>query len=208
MKKLLLLPLFLPFLFLTAAEAQKNNKMDYGNSADAVRKTRKIFYYGVDFSHVRISDGDKISKNEVYTQAYPPAWIAYVEKEMPPGDYVQKSLRKQELYYKQQEIYDVSVKVFHDFIIAPSYRFSVDTVIAALKKYTLSENSGTGLVLIPENFNKKEELAITWIVFFDIGTREILWATKFSGHCSHMGYTAHWGSGVVNGFKAFVNQVY
>jgi hypothetical protein len=58
-------------------------------------------------------------------------------------------------------------------------------------------------LLIPENFNKVQEKVFTWVVFFDIQTREILWASEVTGHFEHMGYTAHQGSGVVNGFKSF-----
>lgn len=95
-----------------------------------------------------------------------------------------------------------------DFIIGQTYSFPLDTIKNAVSKYGLNQKSGIGLVLIPEDFNKPEERSVTWIVFFDIRSRDILWATKVSGHCKHMGYTAHWGSGIVDGFKGFIHHYY
>jgi len=63
-----------------------------------------------------------------------------------------------------------------------------------------------GLVLLPETFSKPMETATTWVIFFDIRTRHVLYKTKIYGKCSHMGYTAHWASGVVRGFKFFASH--
>jgi len=207
MKKaqLVLIPLFC-FIVLFA---QSQRRPDYSaiGQKSAVNTTETIYYYGVDFSHVRVSDGAKQFKGPEYSNIYPSAWIAYVEKEMPPVT-VQKRIRSRSFLYKQDEIAGISIKVVPDFIIGTDYAFGVDTLKAAIKKYTVSQSSGTGLVLIPENFNKSQEKAMTWVVFFDIKTREILWATKAYGKCEHMGYTAHWASGVVDGFNYFYHHNY
>jgi hypothetical protein len=59
-----------------------------------------------------------------------------------------------------------------------------------------------------ESFNKLREQAKTWVVFFNIKSREIIWATRVTGDCKHMEYTAHWGSGIVDGFKEFIRVQY
>jgi hypothetical protein len=201
---ILLISICCVVLFSTAQKKPDYNAM---GQKSAVNTSGSVYYYGVDFSHVRISDGPKVVKGPEYSSVYPRSWIAYVQKEMPPVT-VQKKIRANSFLYKQDEIEGVSAKVVPDFIIGTDYAFGVDTLKAAIKKYTVSQVSGTGLVLIPENFNKSQEKAMTWVVFFDIKTRDILWATKAYGKCKHMGYTAHWGSGIVDGFNYFYHHNY
>jgi hypothetical protein len=188
--------------------AQNNEQVKTSDKSDSIRNTESLYYYGVDFSHIRISDSLKVSRSAEYSKVYPRAWIAYLEKEIMRTHWVQRSLRKRTFYYKQNEIISVSVKVVNDFIIAEPYSFPLDTVKYAIKQYNLNEKAGIGLVLIPENFNKQQEHARMWVVFFDIQNREILWATEVTGRCQHMGYTAHWGSGIIDGFKYFIRKTY
>ncbi len=188
--------------------AQNNKEDQPSDKYDSIRNTEPLFYYGVDFSHVRVSDASKISKNSEYRRNYPRSWITFLEKETIWNNWVQRSLRKRTFYYKQNEIMSVSLNMVNDFIIAGDYSFPLDSIKSAIKHYNLNEKAGLGLVLLPENFNKEQEQAWMWIVFFDIQTREVLWATEVSGNCGHMGYTAHWGSGIVDGFKNFIHKTY
>ena len=165
-----------------------------------------LIYYGVDFSHVRVNDAPKISRSVKYSQVYPPAWIAYVEKELPMKGIVQRALRFPTFLYRQHEIFETSVKANPNMIIGYNNSIPPDTLASIVSHYSLEAKSGLGLVLIPETFSKPKETATTWVVFFDIGSRRIIYKTKIYGKCSHMGYTAHWGSGVVQGFKYFANH--
>jgi hypothetical protein len=208
MKTTRLLLLLSSILFVQNSMAQSSNDSKSIGNIELVRKDNTIYYYGGDFSHLRITDGPKISRSYEYSQVYPMAWITYLEKELELNGYLQKALKKESVVYKQEEIYDISIRVSPDFIIGKTYSFPVDTIINAVKKYPLSQKSGIGLVLIPENFIKTQEIAKTWIVFFNIENREILWATKVRGNCEHMGYTAHWGSGIIEGFNDFISSQY
>ena len=58
------------------------------------------------------------------------------------------------------------------------------------------------------NLNKRREQVIAWFTFFDIQTREILWATKVKGAASGTGMTAHWGDGMISATKRYVDKVY
>lgn len=190
------------------AHAQENEKIKLPDRFDTIRNTEPLFYYGVDFSHVRVTDAAKISKTYQYRRNFPRAWFAFLDKEMVMNNWVKRALRKEILAYKQFEILPVSMNMVNNFIIAESYSFPLDTVNYALKQYPLNEKEGLGLVLIPENFNKNTEEARMWVVFFDIGSRSVRWATETYGNCGHMGYTAHWGSGIVDGFKKFIRKKY
>ncbi len=178
------------------------------DQSERVKKCDSIWYYGVDLSHVRVTDGDKMSRSQKYAAVYPSAWIAFVEKELPPYNFIQPALHKKAFFYLHDEVQNNTQRVSPYFIIGVNYSFPLDTVSKAVKSYQLSRKSGIGLVIIAENFNKNYESSSSWVTFFDIRTREILWTMKVTGKCSHMGYTAHWGSGVVEGFKNFIGSAY
>lgn len=165
-----------------------------------------IVYYGVDFSHVLINDAPKIPRSVKYSQVYPSAWIAFVEKELPPDGYVKDKLRFPVFQYRQKEIYDQSIAVNPHFITDHDNTIPPEELQKIISTLELQSKAGLGLVLIPETFSKPKETATTWVVFFDIGSREIIYQTRTYGKCSHMGYTAHWGSGVVEGFKQFIHH--
>ena len=165
-----------------------------------------LVYFGVDLSHVRVNDAPKISKSVKYSQVYPHAWLSFIEENLPPDGFVRKALGFPIFIYAQHEIYDKSIKVDPQFIIGSDNTIPTDTIDAVVSHYILQSKSGLGLVLIPETFSKPRETATTWLVFFDVKSRHVLSKTKINGECSHMGYTAHWATGVVEGFKFFANN--
>ena len=171
-----------------------------------------LYYYGLDFSHVKINDPVKIPRSENYSKAYPPAWIYYIETEITNRDIriinnkLQGTVDLKDFNYCQADIFDRSVKVDPQFIIGTDNTLPLDTLKAMIKNYKLSTKAGLGLVLVPETFSKPLERAFTWIIFFDIHTRNILVECKTSGKCSHMGYTKHWASGIIKGYDHFANH--
>ena len=165
-----------------------------------------VVYYGADFSRVRVNDAPKIPRSAEYSKVYPSAWIAFLEKELPPDGLVRHALGFRTFMYRQQEIFDQSVAPNPNLIVGFENSIPPDTLAAMVAGYSLQSKSGLGLVLIPETFSKPSETATTWAVFFDIRSRHIVYMTKFHGKCDHMGYTAHWGSGVVEGFTSFLKH--
>ncbi len=186
----------------------QNSAVKTGEKSGLVKQCDTLWYYGIDLSHVRVTDGSKITRSLKYSQVYPSAWVGFVEKELSPYGYIQPALKKKVFYYVPDEVQHHTQQVSPNFIIGVNYSFPADTVIKAVKSYKLGRTSGIGLVIIPENFNKNTESASSWVTFFDIRTREVLWTVKVSGACSHLGYTAHWGTGIVEGFQNFISSVY
>lgn len=201
MKKIIFL--FLLTILIFGVTHAQNNLASALKQVNAAGQFDTLFYYGVDFSHVRINDAPKISKNATYSQKYPSAWIAYVEKEMPPDVYVRSMLGYKDFIYQQRDIFEVSIAANPRLITGVDHTIPPDTLNAIVAKYKLHAKSGLGLVLIPELFSKPKETAYTWVVFFNIQSRKVLYKAKTYGTCSHMGYTAHWASGVVAGFEHF-----
>jgi hypothetical protein len=204
MRKTILLPALM-FLFAQSLFAQASLK-EALKEIRSQGKYEAVVYLGADFSRVRINDEPKIPRSQNYSTVYPSAWITYMEKELPPNGIVKKSLGFKNFDYDQQRIFDISIAVSPDFIVNTDHTLSPEMLEAAVASYNLEGLSGLGFVMIPELFSKKEEQATTWIVFFDMQSRKILYKSRTYGKCSHMGYTAHWASGVVEGFKRFAHK--
>jgi hypothetical protein len=65
------------------------------------------------------------------------------------------------------------------------------------------------MVINLSNFHKDREYAHIWVTFFDITTREILFAVEATGKAGGMGMTKHWAVGVEEAFRSmFVSQVF
>ena len=165
-----------------------------------------LVYFGADFSQVRINDTPKISRSVRYSEVYPAAWISFINEQLPPDLYVRNVLKFRNFQNAQKEIFNKSIKVSPAFITGYDREIPSDSIDLVVSGYVLQSKSGLGLVLIPESFSKPGENATTWVVFFDVRTRHVIYKTKVFGRCSHMGYTAHWASGVVNGFKHFARH--
>lgn len=211
MKRLTLIPSFLSLITVTIIFAvsasgfsQSLRKLEsFGDKIQSVKKTDSLVYYGLDLSRVRVTDADKITRSEKYSKLYPAAWIGFLDKETQQGELIRREMRKSYFYYNQASVQNPGMNVPEDFIIRMNYTFPVDTISAMLKKYILPEKRGTGFVIIPENFNKPGEYVSCNLVFFDIATREILWTVKTFGKADGMGYTNHWGAGIMDGLNRF-----
>ena len=78
-----------------------------------------------------------------------------------------------------------------------------------IESYVLREKQGVGMVINLVNFNKEGEYALIYVTFFDIATREIMFAAEVSGNAGGSGMTKHWASGVEVAFrKMFIDQIY
>lgn len=173
-----------------------------------VKNCDTLWYYGLDISHVRVTDVEKIPRSLNYSKVYPAAWVEYLEKELSPYDDVRYELKNYGFVYVPDEVQRKTRFVVPDFIIGKDYAFPADTVQKAVSSYQLTREKGMGLIVIAENFNKPDEVSTAWVTFFDIHTREIVWAVRVTGHAHHMGYTAHWGAGLEDGVRDFLKSYF
>jgi hypothetical protein len=165
-----------------------------------------LLYFGTDLSQVRVNDTPKISRSLLYSQVYPPAWITFINENLSLEGFIRNVTGFSTFINAQKEIYNKSIKVNPALITGYDKQIHSDSIDVMISGYVLQSHSGTGLVLIPESFSKPRETATTWVVFFDVRSRRVIYKTKIYGKCTHMGYTAHWASGVIYGFKKFARH--
>ncbi len=65
------------------------------------------------------------------------------------------------------------------------------------------------MVINVVNFNKDREYSMQWITFFNIQTREILFAVLTTAEAGGGGMVGHWTTGVEKGVREiFIDEIY
>jgi hypothetical protein len=202
--------LIISFLVLSnvAFSQKRKHGIEYQYNVNTVLSATEIVYYGWDFSQFKMFAADKISDADVILKDFIPTWIGMLNERYPPDQVA--------IHYKKKvtpnmvSVQDRIKKLTPDDIVTyMNYDFSIDTVKKVVGSYNLPEQSGIGLSIILESYNKSERYVTGYVTFFDIQSREILWSTKMKGlPGSKWGFTKYLFEGFVELYHYFVNDYY
>lgn len=176
------------------------NQNDFGK----VLESKNIIYCGFDFSQFRLSNADKIGQENEIGKFFR-AWISYFESDVNIPKELYKNTSK-EVYRNTNEIQLRSELLPERWIVYNENHLDINQIQETIKSYNLRDTVGVGLVAIVENFSKTTELAYIWWVFFDLDSKEVIWANVTDGRASKgVGMTRHWGSAMVLAHMKFRN---
>ena len=192
----------------TATSNPMKNKKNTAKDESVIYKTDTIYFYGYDFSNV-------IAKTKHPIKDYIFPWIMSVSKENPPA-YFEKMMYV-DIINDFSYTNSVNIKFIKNFNIASdkneaSGRYPLlfdnseissqrkgDAVMPKklirklLSEYSLSQNTGVGLVAFIAEINKATKSTLLHFVFFDIKSRDIISVydsnTRGSGG---IGMEKHW----------------
>lgn len=201
-KKLIIAIALILFGTTTSKSQSKYVLSEYGVSIDRVIDAKSIVYFGIDFSEMRLTNPKKISSTRALRKFFP-AWIADFDKDYEFEYRVKKYMKKDELIYRPENVQKRFELVVEDWIVFGDHSFDVETVKSIVKSYSLEQQSGVGLVVNIENFNKPQERGVMYITFFDISTREVLWAVEMYGPSGGWGMTSYWSTSIKKAFDKF-----
>ncbi|MGB0369615.1 MAG: hypothetical protein ACPGD8_09425 [Flavobacteriales bacterium] len=187
------------FLFCLAFHYNCKAQVMVYKTEDPQIYNKTLHWYGFDFSQLRVYDHTKITDaNEVKDQICP-AWIAYFRKHV--------SVNNIKLWFMKTHIFDESAVLMdsyksidiENFIkIDGGYGIEDSTIERAISNYELSDTEeGLGLVIFPERFSKLDKDASVVSVFFNIKTREVLFANRTIGSWGSYGFIAIYGKAMV-----------
>jgi len=180
----------------------------FGPYMDQVVNAEGIIYYGLDFSKMVFTDQRKLGQDQ-RMRKFIPSWIYFFQKEVDPDFYIKKWLRKGDNFESElTEVQEKFNKGMDSWISSNKYSFNTDTLQMVINSYKLTKTEGIGFVINLENFNKEERYLTAYFTFFDIATRQILWATKIRSRPGGHGMTAYWGEGIRDGIKIYMDEVY
>jgi len=208
MKKNLVIILF-TFLFIYLLSCSQGTQIinEYNPNINKVINSPSITYYGVDMSILKLTNPEKIGQDE-HIRHYLNAWISTFERELPPEEYIAKWLKKDHFTFEPRDVQKRTELVGEEWIIWEDYSFTIDKLKEIIKSYELKKDDGLGFVINIENFNKPNEYISAYFTFFDIQTREILWASKIKGEPGGWGMNGFWSNGLTNTTKVFIDKNY
>lgn len=201
---------FALFQFFSVSAQKMNKGVEFIFNIEEIKNSNSIVWYGYDLSHSRMLDFKKFEDGDIILKVHMPGILAELE-------YVNSKKRMYEYTRKENIIYDMtsiqdlykSELTSQDFIANRGNEISIEDIKLICKNYVLPQENGIGLVIIIESFHKPEKYVTGYVTFFDIQSREILYATKMKGAAgSKSGFNLYWGNGIKRITGYFFDKYY
>lgn len=200
---------YYPSIGTTNCQVQKSRGAKvFGNKSSDVFFRQDLVYYGYDLTYTRLTNPRKVGQSMSLIQDNFNDWnntlsqdVGFVQlKKWMDKPYMLLGTPIFQNYYKRD---------FNNFVEYGNYCISFDDLQKIINSYIINETTGIGMVINVVNFNKEREFSMQWVTFFDIPTREIIFAVLTTGEAGGGGMVGHWASGVEVGVRnIFIDQIY
>ena len=77
-----------------------------------------------------------------------------------------------------------------------NYELSENEVVLHVNSYQNVPGSGVGVTMIVESFNKVAEIAIIWVTFFDIESKQVIYTVRMAGKPGGIGIRNYWANAI------------
>lgn len=180
----------------------------YGDRANEVYFREDIVFYGYDFTYLKLSNARKMGQSINLIQKYFNEWNTHFNKEVGFVN-LKKWMGKHSMLMGNQVFQNYYKRDFNNFVDLGNYCISFEDLQKVVKSYVINETQGIGMVINLVNFNKDREFSMAWVTFFDIKTRQIMFAVLTTGEAGGGGMVGHWGNGVEKAVhEIFVDQIF
>jgi hypothetical protein len=159
----------------------------------------ELTWFGIDFSKAQFvgsfnqfaEAGEKGGDQIKHT--FFPAWNDVVANEREKYD-LKKAYNKSSINYDLDVVTKRNAAVDADKIVtlnSEEGRINKEEVAKIVSQYK-STKKGVGVVYIVDTYSKAEERGVIWVAFFDMATRKVLIAEKFTGKPGGFGLRNYW----------------
>lgn len=180
----------------------------YGNGSGDVYFREDLVYYGYDFTYLKLSNSRKVGQSTNLIQEYFADWNNTMNDAVGFNEF-KKWMNKPFMLMGTPIFQNYYKRDFNNFVDYGSYCISFEDLQKIINSYVINETQGVGMVINLVNFNKDREYSMQWITFFDIETREIIFAVLTTGNAGGGGMVGHWAVGVENGVRnIFIDEIY
>lgn len=183
--------------------------MVYGERANEIFYRQDIVFYGFDMTYLKLTNKGKVGDGIVIAPKYMPAWNEVLTNDMLPIRKISDWMGKPSIFISNSVFEYHTHADYQNFVTSVNYCIPFEDLQKIVKAYVLREKEGIGMVINLANFNKEREYSLIYVTFFDIKTRDIMFAAEVSGKAGGSGMTKHWASGVLNAFRVmFIDEIY
>lgn len=182
------------FLLYFQLSAQSGKELLYSST--------EFVWCGIDYSQVKCIGPDGFNEPDEIKNKYFGAWNDLVLDEADKYDF-------KEAYNKTSQINDLNIierrndlPEVDELVIRDDYEFQEGDLEQIISDYDLEfADEGLGLAYVVESLNKTEKAANIYVVFFDIATKEILWAKKYTEDAAGFGFRNYWARPIYETIK-------
>jgi hypothetical protein len=180
----------------------------FGEKAGEVFFRQDIVFYGYDFSYVKLSNKSKMGQSSKLINQYFNEWNTELNKRL-GYDNLRKWMHKKSMIPGNSVFQNYLQRDMNNFVDLGNFCISYEDLQKVVKSYELNETSGIGMVINLVNFNKAREYSMAWVTFFDIKTREIMYAVLTTGQAGGGGMVGHWTNGLNEAIReVFIDVVF
>jgi len=180
----------------------------YGNRGNEVFFRQDLVFYGYDLTYLKLSNPKKMGQSMQLIQQYFNEWNNEFNKEV-GYDNLSKWMGKRSMIMGTPVFSNYYKRDFNNFVEYGNYCITFANLQKIVESYVLNESQGIGMVINLVNFNKDREYSMAYITFFDIGSREILFAVLVTGEAGGGGMVGHWTTGVEEAVRdIFVDEIF
>lgn len=181
----------------------------FGQRGNEIFYRQDIVFYGFDMTYLKLSNKGKVGDGIIIAPKYLPAWNETLTDDLLPIQKISDWMGKSSIFVGNSVFDNYNTSDLQNFVVSSNYCIPFEDLQKIVRSYVLREKEGLGMVINLENFNKEREYALIYVTFFDIKTREILFAAEVSGEAGGAGMTKHWAVGVENAFREmFIDQIF
>ncbi|NQU35172.1 MAG: hypothetical protein HQ521_18255 [Bacteroidetes bacterium] len=190
-------------------QAQKSRGAKiFGNRANEVFFRQDIVYYGYDLTYLKLSNPKKMGQSVKLIQEYFNDWNNVLNDKV-GFNQLSKWMNKPHMLMGTPIFQNYYKRDFNNFVEYGNFFISFEDLQKIINSYVINESQGIGMVINVVNFNKDREYSMQWVTFFDIATREIIFAILTTGNAGGGGMVGHWAEGVEVGVRGvFVDEIF
>ena len=180
----------------------------YGDKASEVFFRQDLVFYGYDLTYLKLTNHSKMGQSMQLIQQYFNGWNTELNK-LVGYDNLKRWMDKRYMTIGTPIFQNYYKRDFNNFVEYGNFCISFDDLQKIVNSYVINETKGIGMVINLVNFNKDREYSMQWITFFDIATREIVFAVLTTGEAGGGGMVGHWATGVEKGVRTiFIDEIY
>ena len=175
---------------------------------DDIYKTNKIYFFGYDFTKIKIIESSDIGYEQVFIFGI----IQFLNNNRKEKKY-ERHLKKDTVLFVQNTVNELNSKIPKGSLMGISgtdLSISKDSLQLMVNKYDTKGMSGIGFVQIIESFYKPKHQTKLWYVFFDITSKKILdtFENTNKDADSWHGYSEYWSVGLGSSMGFFLSDHY
>jgi hypothetical protein len=171
------------------------------NSQQSALKSRTLIWFGLDYSNANFIGTNEFNNYEILNNLLFAQWNSVIINEKEKYNFIKFYQKDDVKYYldlitERNKNIDVKPAISDNYV--KSMHLSKDTIQNIIDSYKIPDGmNGLGLVYIVESYNKFSNIGFYYVVFFNIASREVVYAERFDGKAKGVGLRNHWANTVI-----------